>query len=91
MNPAPPPVKTLCIDGTDVSANADQTILDAAPPPPPGTDTAQLFGNPPDKPDRNKEAGLSALPADVREAIVEIQQPKPLPPVPLPPVPLPSP
>ena len=60
-------------------------------PPPPGTDTAQLFGNPPDKPDRNKEAGLSALPADVREAIVEIQQPKPLPPVPLPPAPLPSP
>ena len=27
-------------------------------PPPPGTDTAQLFGNPPDKPDRNKEAGF---------------------------------
>lgn len=29
MNPAPT-VKTLCIDGTDVSARADQTILEAA-------------------------------------------------------------
>ncbi|MGB9482079.1 MAG: 2Fe-2S iron-sulfur cluster-binding protein, partial [Candidatus Acidiferrum sp.] len=29
MNPAPA-VKTLLIDGTDVSARADQTILDAA-------------------------------------------------------------
>jgi pilus assembly protein CpaB len=57
-------------------------------PPPPGTDMMQLFGNPPDKSDRNKEAGLSELPEDVQKAIVEYQRAKPLPP---PPAPTPSP
>jgi pilus assembly protein CpaB len=66
------------------SLEADET------PPPPGTDISELFGNPPDKADRNKEAGLSGLPEDVQKAIAEVQQVKPLPPPPMPTPPPPS-
>jgi pilus assembly protein CpaB len=57
-------------------------------PPPPGTDIMQLFSNQPDKADRNKEAGLSALPEDIQKAIAEAQHAKPSPPPP-PPTPTP--
>jgi pilus assembly protein CpaB len=48
--------------------------------PPPGTDTTQLLGVGPEKADRNKESGFSALPDDVQNAITEFQRLKPLPP-----------
>ena len=57
-------------------------------PPPPTTDTMQLFGSPPDKSNRNKEAGLAESAEDLHKAFVEATQVKPLPP---PPTPLASP
>jgi pilus assembly protein CpaB len=61
-------------------------------PPPPGTDSTQLFGTGPEKSDRNKESGFASLPEDIQKAIVEAQQLKPLPPTAAPtPAPAPAP
>ena len=48
-------------------------------PPPTGTDSAQLLDTP-DKADRNKEAGLSALADTIRKKFAQPSQVKPLPP-----------
>jgi hypothetical protein len=53
-------------------------------PPPTGTDIMQLFGSPPDKADRNKEAGLPESADDLHKAFVEATQARPATPPPTP-------